>query len=132
MRDYCNFSDLVGKVFSKVQSDDTSVTFLVTDNDCYTLEHQQDCCESVWLDDVCGDLSDLENSPILVAEQISNSPEYQDDDFDWGVRRWTFYRLQTAKGAVTLRFCGTSNGYYSVGVDLNHYSLSVEDEETDY
>ena len=30
---------------------------------------------------------------------------------------WTFYTIRTNKVTITLRWCGESNGYYSVDVD---------------
>jgi hypothetical protein len=37
--------------------------------------HSQDCCESVSLDDISGELADLVNSPITKAEEVtSNEP----------------------------------------------------------
>lgn len=109
-----DFNTLTGRTFSSVEKDDNSVTFYLEDGSFYRLKHHQDCCEHVWLEDVCGDLSDLEDSPILIAhEATSDNKEY-----DHGM--WTFYHLSTHKGSVTLRFCGTSNGYYSVGVSLDY------------
>lgn len=109
-----DFDTLKGKTFSKVEKDDVSVTFHCEDGSAYVLKHHQDCCESVWLEDVCGDLSDLENSAIVIAHEAT--PDNK--EYDHGM--WTFYHLSTHKGSVTLRFCGTSNGYYSVGVSLDY------------
>jgi hypothetical protein len=106
----------------------------------FTFYHEQDCCEHVRIEDVCGDLSDLVGSPLLVAEEVTNSDEYYelepksegtgqpyDDDYYGGeVSLWTFYKFATVKGSVTVRWVGTSNGYYSMGVD---YSESVKSSE---
>lgn len=32
--------------------------------------------------------------------------------------RWTYFKLDTAKGGVNLRFIGSSNGYYSINMDF--------------
>lgn len=118
-----DFKTLTGKTFSRVGKDSETVKFHCNDGSFYILKHHQDCCEHVWLEDVCGDLSDLENSPILVAhEATSDNKEY-----DYGM--WTFYHISTHKGSVTLRFCGTSNGYYSVGVELDY---DDSDKKPDY
>jgi len=103
--------DLIGKVFDAVESDDESVTFRGAES--FRLYHDQDCCESVGVEDVCGDLSDLIGVPILVAEERCDDKDTEDGD-----ERWTFYTLRTIKGTVTIRFHGTSNGYYSVAVTL--------------
>lgn len=130
MEEYCQIEDMVGLVFTKVISDSESVTFYLTDNDYFIFKHLQNCCESVYLEDICGDLSDLENTPMVVAEELYSPPEYQDEDTDYGIRRWTFYNFRTNKGTVSLRFCGTSNGYYSVGVNVLRYK--TEDNEDCY
>lgn len=66
-----------------------------------------------------GDIGDLVGVPLLRAEESTNrddppASEYGPPD-SW---TWTFYRFTTIKGSVQIRWLGTSNGYYSEGVDL--------------
>lgn len=105
---------LVGKTMFAAEHGHDRVIMYCDDGRIYTMMHQQDCCETVVLDDVCGDLDDLVGSPLLVAEVVSK----RDDDPDYESATWTFYKFATIKGYVTLRWHGSSNGYYSEDVDL--------------
>jgi len=81
----------------------------------------QDCCESVYIEDICGDLKDLENSPIVKASCKYYSPEESEDDSN----TWSFFTFATVKGYVDIRFYGSSNGYYSEGATL-HKKLQMD------
>lgn len=119
------FSDLLGKTlsFAEYTKEDEQIIFQATTGETYLMFHEQDCCESVGIEDIIGDLDDLIGSPILMAEEassvnedpegITKQREVGDDSFTW-----TFYKLATLKGYVTLRWYGTSNGYYSESVDF--------------
>ncbi|MNF10300.1 hypothetical protein D3C80_2111960 [compost metagenome] len=48
-----------------------------------------------------------------MAEEIS-----QDDEKASERGTWTFYKLATLQGYVTIRWYGSSNGYYSESVDF--------------
>ena len=110
------FSDLVGKVLIDVKNvDDELITFTLENGDQYALLHHQDCCESVYVEDVVGELSDLVGSVILMAEEVSNVGREAVGGYSESYT-WTYYKLATMKGYVTIRFYGSSNGYYSEGV----------------
>ena len=117
--DYREISDIKGKTFVKVEnSGEGQIRFVCEDGSYYSLEHVQDCCESVWLDDITGDLSNLEDTEILVAEERFQEPSYGEDEYTPESSTWTFYTFRTVKGTVTLRWIGESNGYYSESVSV--------------
>lgn len=114
---YLAFESIIGKIFVSVKASNDEVTFIEADGTTYKLCHFQDCCESVYIEDFEGDFSDLENTPIVFAEEITNTnlpPASECDDS----YTWTFYKIATVKGWVDIRFFGTSNGYYSESVDF--------------
>jgi len=111
--------DMVGKVFTSVTQDGYEMVF-ANDKEKFTFLHYQDCCESVYIESVVGDLSDLEGEPLLIAEETSGEIPVDDEDGYRDVGTWTFYKFATRKGYVDVRWCGESNGYYSESVDLEY------------
>ena len=93
----------------------------------FIFTHYQDCCENVFIEDIRGDLTDLVDSPIVEAEEVSNyeGSEWKDSES----YTWTFYRFSTVKGTVTIRWLGESNGYYSESVSYREERV-VTDYET--
>lgn len=114
----CEISDLVGKTLTScvVNNDCDEITFTTDSGQSYIMCHNQDCCENVRIDDIAGDLADLVGSPILQAEAAEGeTPPERDLSESY---TWTFYKLGTNRGRVTLRWLGESNGYYSESVDF--------------
>ena len=118
-----DFSALVGKTLTQCWSDEYEVHFIVSDDESYKIYHEQDCCENVYVESVDGDLDDLIGTPILMAEESTNCGGGSEHEGDCQALNeyedsftWTFYRLATIKGYVTIRFYGSSNGYYSESV----------------
>lgn len=116
-----DFSALVGKTLTEVRRDvvdyDDEIYFVTADGETFKMYHSQDCCESVGIDDIEGDLQSLVGNPILVAEEASN-----DDPNASESGTWTFYKLATIKGHVDIRWYGSSNGYYSESVSFEQVS----------
>lgn len=112
------FETLVGKTLQKVEETNDEVRFIVDDDEGYVLYHDQDCCENVYVESIDGHLDDLIGTPIVIAEEVSNEPD-PGPLSDWeDSYTWTFYKLATIKGYVTIRFYGSSNGYYSESVSF--------------
>lgn len=120
-RNDVDFSELLGKTIVSIEGAEVEndiIKFVCSDGSVYFMYHERECCESVDIEDIAGDIQDLIGSPITLAEETSNSDDgEQPDDWDdsW---TWTYYKLGTVKGYVTIRWYGTSNGYYSEDVDF--------------
>jgi len=130
--------EILGKTLTKIEVDDTltEIKFTCSDGDTYEMYHSQDCCEDVSIEDICGDLDDLVGNPLLEAEAVTceminelpneaeimwevlKTPELLDRNPGDGDQEWTFYKFATIKGSVTIRWYGSSNGYYSIYVDF--------------
>jgi hypothetical protein len=106
-------SEMLNQTFTRVTSDVETVTF-ENDKVRYVLYHDQDCCESVVVEEIIGDLEDLENLPLLIAREDTNVEDPGTCNSE--SYTWTFYNFATYKGYVTIRFLGESNGYYSEDV----------------
>jgi hypothetical protein len=111
-----SIKQLMGKTIRAIEVLNDEIKF-ATDDGLFRMFHDQDCCEGVELDDVCGDWDDLIGTPVLQAEENSNSDQGAKGDYDESYT-WTFYKLATIKGGVTIRWYGSSNGYYSESVEV--------------
>ena len=119
-----NFSILKGLTITSIdglEDDSAEVIFTTSEGRRFEMSHSQDCCERVSIEDICGDINDLLNSPILLAEEVTSEEDPEDIQKDYHdcLYCWTFYKLSTFKGDVTIRWYGESNGYYSVSVNFH-------------
>ncbi len=110
-----DFDELLGKTLVSIMHDRDVIVFTTDTGERYKQSHVQWCCEFCEVEDICGDLSDLMGKPVLLAEESFSEehpegvePPYENESFTW-----TFYKISTIKGSVTIRWYGCSNGFYS-------------------
>lgn len=107
-----------------VNRQDDVITYTSECGQQFRMLHHNDCCETVYIEDVEGDINDLIGSPILVAETVQDAMQQAMNliiplpEKNGECEQWTFYRLATAKGWVIIRWYGDSNGYYSTDVSF--------------
>ena len=111
-------SVLDGKVIKEIkglEKDSEEVRIFTEDGGEYLFYHKQDCCECVCLNDFEGEAEDIEGALIVSAEEVvgeAEDPECAD------CFTWTFYKIETNKGGLWMRWLGESNGCYSEDVDF--------------
>lgn len=110
---HLEFSRIIGMIFVQIDRSEDEVLFIARSGRQFCMSHDQDCCERVSVEEIVGDLDDLIGTPILRAEERSQ----EDPDADES-GTWTFYEFATIKGSVTIRWYGSSNGYYSESVSF--------------
>lgn len=111
--------DLVGKTLVEVRGavkGSELVSLFFDDKTRVDFYHSQDCCESVSVEDVVGDIADLIGRPLGLCEEVVTRD--RDNDYDESSTA-TWYKFVTNEGAVTIRWYGTSNGYYSESVNYD-------------
>lgn len=108
-------SELTGRVITSVHDLKVGSDLVVieTDKGMFSMEHIQNCCELVEVEDVVGDPADLIGARIL---ELRESVNEEDDGHESCT--WTFYHIITDKVDIAIRWKGNSNGYYSETVDL--------------
>ena len=122
-----HFDELIGRTLYKAEADGEELTLYLSDTNYVKFYHSQDCCESVYIEDICGDLNDLVGAPLLIAEEVSNydaDPKFEGEES----YTWTFYKFATRKGYVDVRWYGSSNGYYSESVSVQVVDTTVQED----
>lgn len=114
--DICDVSKMQGETLASISGcgkGSERVEFGCESGKKFLMWYDHDCCASCEIEDVCGDIADLIGAPLELAEEVRSYEGPKTDDESY---TWTFYKFATIKGAVTLRWYGSSNGYYSESV----------------
>ena len=122
----CKFEELLGRTLYRAEADDSVLTLYLSNTNYVRFQHHQDCCEHVYIEDICGDLDDLVGVPLVEAEEVSDYDAGPLNEYEESYT-WTFYRFRTRKGSVIVRWYGSSNGYYSESVSVDVVDTTVQD-----
>ncbi len=107
-----NINELVGQTISHVEGlekGSAQVDITTLEGNKYRMYHSQDCCENVQLEDLDGSVEDLVGGLVVSAEESTGETpndykfEYEPDSYTW-----TFYKIETSKGGVFMRWLGGS------------------------
>jgi len=122
MRIKSDVKKLIGRRIVTIEglaTNSEEVLITLSDGEKYVFYHDFDCCERVDLHDFELSSHTIAGGTILSAEVISGSnsgvePEGSYDQ-SW---TWTFYKIETTKGGLWMRWLVTSNGEYSEEVSF--------------
>ena len=117
-----------GRTITKVEGlelGETKIYIYFSEDEYIKMYHQQDCCENVDLDDICGN-TELEGAIFYELVEKKSDVELEAKEEYEESWTWTFYTIKTSKGYLDLRWYGSSNGYYGEGVDL---AICYEDDK---
>lgn len=121
MNNIVSFTDLVGKtiVCCSAKQYDTEITFQCSDGTVYGMSCSEieSIFQEVKLEEIVGDIEDILNTPICLAEESSNSEK--------STEVWTFYTIRTNKGTVVFRWLGWSEGYYAMDADFYQITSNI-------
>lgn len=120
------YTEFSGKTIQEIRGckkHSDEVTIMFTDGSCLKFYHQQDCCETVLLEDFDTNPEDLINTNIISIEErkYSDSENAVEPLNTWDESyTWSFYIIKTSKFTMTMRWYGESNGWYSETVDIDY------------
>ena len=122
---------LIGKTIKSVKEDGDRVLFVCTDGSAFEMYHMQDCCESVNIYDIKGELGSLVGQTVIAAEEhVSGDWPAEVPTPDWLESfTWTTYVIQTDSAISVIRWLGQSNGYYSESVyfGMTHKPIDLKE-----
>jgi hypothetical protein len=124
---------LVGKTIESIADDDHRILFVCTDGSAFEMYHMQDCCESVSVYDIKGDLQSIVGGTVIAADESASGDWPADVPTPKWLESftWTTYVIQTDRSISVIRWLGQSNGYYSESVyfGMTHRPIGLKDAD---
>jgi hypothetical protein len=120
------FGSLAGQTIKRIDASvGGKVVIIETDNGAFRLHHIQDCCESVSVESIVGDLESVIGSVATLAEE-----DLESGGGKYGCT-WTRTKffIEAGGNRVEIVFLGESNGYYSESVSIHFNETQGTKEE---
>lgn len=111
--------NLKGKQFfyiEDLEKGDDEIFFYCNDGKIYQMYHDQESGESVYIENIEGDIKNLIDTDILNIDVVAISKKEK-----YGTSTKTTYKFETTKGLVTINWIGTSNGRSSESVEVRAF-----------
>lgn len=114
MADLSILEGLIIKSIEGLEKESQEVIIHTKYGKAFKFYHDQDCCEEVYLSDFEADHDTFAGAKVISVEEVSRDGA---DDPNCAIYcesyTWTFYKIETDKGGLWMRWLGQSNGYYS-------------------
>lgn len=112
---YRTIEELKGETITLIErNQDEEIVFTCASGRRFRMYHNQDCCESVAIGSVDGDILSIVGRAIIRARE---EPGHEDGGKYESVT-FTDFILATETSEVTIHWVGESNGYYSESVEF--------------
>ena len=97
----------------------SELIFTLENGKRYMFSHYQEASENVYIEDISGDIKKIIGKEILKFEERTET----NSGTGWS-DTYTFYDIETLTEHIQIRWCGSSNGYYSESVDFDEIDIN--------
>lgn len=120
-----SINKIIGETLAYVDIDCDGVMLTTRSGKVFRMHHAQDCCESVSIYDMEGNLHSLIGKPLVQAsETVTDDPKPPEHQYAESFT-WTVYEFKTDSDTCVMRWFGESNGYYSEDVDFVDFTIDA-------
>lgn len=111
-----NIEELKGEVLTNIDVAGDEIMLTTQSGRKVRIFHCQDCCESVSIHGIDGEVTKLLGKPLLdVSETNPDDAPAEGSDESY---TWTVHEFRVDDATVIVRWFGSSNGYYSESVSI--------------
>ena len=113
----------------ELQGSVSAVLFTNNIDEHYAMYHEQDCCETVEVDGIYGDLVGIKGNNVVSCDRMTFSGPNHTEKRGYYEESVTvsIYKIVYRGGEMTIKWYGESNGYYDESVGFRTMIQKVGD-----